>query len=185
MDQSKQTAGLVVVLFVVSVIGGWLYVDSVRNELEIKIQGQTSRAAVAPTKEQGTLMSGASRFTYDGLSFEIPSEWAIDRTGSDGDAIFTNRAGEVVAKLDCRAERAVVASEFDTLLAERMTDPDKTKAELFRHQALGDSDVPPSWTLQMDYMSTTNPCRLDARSGVVDQSVMERALQSLTMTELY
>ncbi len=185
MDQSKQTAGLVVVLFVVSVIGGWLYVDSVRNELEMKIQGQTSRAAVAPMKAQVPAATDTSRFTFDGLSFEIPSEWTADRTGSDGDAVFTNRAGEVVAKLDCRAERAVVASKFDTLLAERMTDPDKTKAQLFRHQALGDSDVPPSWTLQMDYMSTTNPCRLDARAGAVDQGAMERALQSVTMTELY
>ncbi len=185
MDQSKQTAGLVVVLFVVSVIGGWLYVDSVRNELEMKIQGQTPRVAVAPTKEQPQPASGATRFTYDGLSFQIPGDWTVDRTGSDGDAVFMNRGGEVIATLDCRAERAVSASKYDTLIAERMTDPDKTKAALYRHQALGDSDVPPSWTLQMDYLSKTNPCRLDARAGIVDQSVMERALQSVTMAELY
>ena len=185
MDQSKQTAGLIVVLFVVSVIGGWLYVDSVRNELELKIQGQTPRVAVVPTKEQAQPSSTVMRFAYDGLSFEVPSDWIVDRTGGDGDAVFLNRSGEIVATLDCRAERAVAASKFDTLLAERTTDPDKTKASLFRHQALGDSDVPPSWTLQMDYLSATNPCRLDARAGIVDQRTMERALQSVTMAELF
>ncbi len=185
MDQSKQTAGLVIVLFVVSVIGGWLYVDSVRNELEMKIQGQTPRAFVAPKKEQPESASTAVRFVYDGLSFQIPSDWTIDRTGSDGDAVFLSPSGEVVATLDCRAERAVAVSKFDTLIAERITNPDKTKAALFRHQALGDSDVPSSWTLQMDYLSKANPCRLDARAGVVDQVVMERALQSVTMAELF
>lgn len=46
---AKPLAGLFVVLFVVTVIGGWLYVDSVRNELEMKITELEARPLSAPT----------------------------------------------------------------------------------------------------------------------------------------
>lgn len=42
---TKPLAGLVVVLFVVTVIGGWLYVDSVRGELEMQIRALETRQA--------------------------------------------------------------------------------------------------------------------------------------------
>ena len=63
MDQPKPIAGLVVVLFVVTVIGGWLYVDTVRNELDARVSAlEAERVAQgisdgnrvsAPTLENG------------------------------------------------------------------------------------------------------------------------------------
>ena len=53
---TKPLAGLAVILFVATVIGGWLYVDNMRNELEAKIQTLESRQLQAPPMDLGGRM---------------------------------------------------------------------------------------------------------------------------------
>jgi len=60
MDQSapkpgftKPIGGFIVVLFTALVIGGWLYVDGVKNELEMKVDGLSSELEAAKLANGG------------------------------------------------------------------------------------------------------------------------------------
>ncbi len=95
---AKPIAGLMIVLFVVTIIGGWLYVDNVRHELESKIEALAVRQApasqggggriMAPTVANGWHLVTSAKYAYalslppgyhfledsqnDGLAYVLP-----------------------------------------------------------------------------------------------------------------
>lgn len=70
----KPIGGLIVILLVALLVGGWLYVDIVRNELETKIDTLSAQIDVArsqlslPTYEA----SKTAKFNDGGFTFEYP-----------------------------------------------------------------------------------------------------------------
>ncbi|MFA5854531.1 MAG: hypothetical protein WC866_05650 [Patescibacteria group bacterium] len=60
---AKPLAGLFVVLFVVTIIGGWLYVDSIRNELEMKLSALEARLPASSPLEPSVPDASGGRVT--------------------------------------------------------------------------------------------------------------------------
>ncbi len=89
----KPLAGLCVVLFLSIVIGGWLYVDNTRNELEAKIETLSSlnenQKALPTTEtvaESGTSQMAA--FNGGGFAFTYPARLGSLRCQETGAAFF-------------------------------------------------------------------------------------------------
>ena len=102
MPSNKQIIGLAVILIVAILIGGWLYVESVRNDLEAKIQTLSAQNNATKTQvEQNAVESGdaanpavvppvdASRTGWrtfvsaaNGYQIDLPPGYRLNDTGT-------------------------------------------------------------------------------------------------------
>ena len=111
---NKPLAGMIVVLSVALFVGGWLYVDYVKNDLEAQINTVAAEAAAAQVQARNAAMKTsneaaptAGKRTYawqigslEDATFEYPSDWVVDREG-DGVAGFYGQDGGEIAKIEC------------------------------------------------------------------------------------
>lgn len=87
-------AGFVVILFSAIFVGGWLYVDAVRNELEMKIeavQAQVDAARMGAERKEGETKSATmSLRTFDdgGFTFSYPERLGALGCVETGTAYF-------------------------------------------------------------------------------------------------
>ncbi len=124
----RPVAGMIVILFAALFIGGWLYVDAVRNELESKVEAADARtasvkSALTEFARQQTVQTLAvsskdqdeKPFPLPGTPFAIflPKDLEADATGPDS-ARFT-RGGEVVMSFSCDTREVQAARKGKTL----------------------------------------------------------------------
>lgn len=99
---NRPVAGMIVILFVSLFVGGWLYVDAVRGEMEMRIGAVSSQVDALKSELLGKTerAAGAKLFKapWQDTAFEYPASW--DKT------VVTNLPGQA-------RDSAVIASFTD------------------------------------------------------------------------
>jgi hypothetical protein len=106
---SKPIVGMLVVVIVALFVGGWLYVDSTRSDLQLQVNALSSQVAAQPAVKEASTKPAqpAKTKTYsdrvgslEDVTFDYPSDWTVDREGG-GVAGFYNSDGTKIASIEC------------------------------------------------------------------------------------
>ncbi|WKZ28520.1 MAG: hypothetical protein QY323_03180 [Patescibacteria group bacterium] len=120
---AKPIAGLAVILFIATVIGGWLYVDNMRGELEAMIldagsSSDQTRKVVGEVSEkvglleEGQIGAGAARVHRLGeYMFEVDPELTLDRYDRSSGLLMNG--AQAVAQFTCPAPDVFAFEEWE------------------------------------------------------------------------
>jgi hypothetical protein len=122
---TKPLAGLAVILYVATIIGGWLYVDNVRNEIESKIDALEARIEAMKSEEKKVSPVAESVHDAGPLSYptlpngtkiemqKLPAESSLmSRYEYSRSCGVTHPGGYVEAKLSKVSGRSGYSYEF-------------------------------------------------------------------------